>query len=136
MLETVLSVGGCVVSVLRPVLNSVWPFVGWGDSLTRPVLEFISSFGGWFVGGRGGGGGGGGNLSYTSRVAPRVASRPSICLGLVGSFSYTPSDGIFLVVRRFGSFSKTPRSRNCRSFVGWGVSLTRPMLKSVCSIVG
>ena len=53
---------------------------------------------------------------------------PSICLGLVGSFSYTPRDGICFVVRRLGRFSNTR--------VGWGVSLTRPVLKSVCSFIG
>ena len=43
-----------------------------------------------------------------------------------------PRDGIFLVLRRLGSLSNTPLNRN-RSFVGWGVSLTRPVFKSVCS---
>ena len=29
------------MSVERPVLKSVWSFVGWGVSLTRPVLESV-----------------------------------------------------------------------------------------------
>ena len=46
-----------------------------------------------------------GNISY--------ASRPSICLGLVGSLFYTTLVGICLVVRRLWSFFDPPRSRNC-----------------------
>ena len=50
-----------------------------------------------------------GNISYTPR--------PNICLGLVGSFSYTP-----LAMESVWSFG------------GWGVSLTRPVL-SICLVV-
>ena len=37
------------MSVERPVLTSVWSFVGCGVFLTRPVLESISPFGGLLV---------------------------------------------------------------------------------------
>ena len=64
-----------------------------------------------------------GNISYTPR--------PSICLELVGSFSYTPRDGICLVVRRVGNLYYMPQN-GIRLVLGpWGVSLTRPVLKSV-----
>ena len=49
MLETVWSFVGWGVSLTRPVVKSVWSFVGWGVSFTRPVLECIWSFCGWGV---------------------------------------------------------------------------------------
>ena len=71
-----------------------------------------------------------GNISYT----PLLVS----VFGLVGSFSYAPRDAICLVFQRLGNFSNTDWS-----FVGLGVSFTRPVLKSifvrlksVCSFVG
>ena len=57
-------------------------------------------------------------------------------LGLVGSFSYTPREGICvfgLVVRRVGSFSYTPRGSMCHVEGWWGVSLTRPVMEPVSS---
>ena len=91
-----LSVGEWIVSVLRPVLNSVWSFFGWGVSLTRPVLESNFSFGGWGVSymPRTGICSSGGSLSYSSRT--------EICLVVrkVGTFSRTPRAGIFVVVGR------------------------------------
>ena len=76
------------------MLNSVLSFVGWGVSLTRPVLESISSLGRV------------GSLNYTPRAG--------ICLVVreMGNFSYTPCPGICLVARR-RSFSHTPRAAVC-----------------------
>ena len=55
------------------------------------------------------------NLSCRSSVRESLLHAPFlvICLGLVGSFSYTPPDKIALVVSRLWSFSNTPRSSNC-----------------------
>ena len=100
-----------------------------------------------------------GSFSYTPRVGnclvfrrvENVSVTPLAVIFLVarrvGSFSYTPRDGICLVVRQWGSLSCTPRSAICLvakrtrpalesvpSFVGWGISLTRPVL--VCLVFG
>ena len=37
------------VSLTRPVLKSVWPYVEWGVYLTRPVLVSVSSLDCWGV---------------------------------------------------------------------------------------
>ena len=94
------------------MLKSLSCLSGSGVSLTRPVSRILRQ----------------GNISYTPR--------PSICVGLVASFTYMPRDGICLIVRSLGSFSNTLRSRNCLVVRRWGVSRTRPVLKSICSFVG
>ena len=81
-----------------------------------------------------------GSFSYTPRVSSFVGRgimsytpRHRICLGIVGSFSSTFRNGICLVARRVSPTS--PVLQSVRSFVGWGVSLIRPVLESisVCS---
>ena len=76
------------------MLEFVWMLVGLGISPTRPVLEFVSSFGTWEV-----------FLTRPVLVCPVVSQ--------VGTFSYTPRDGFCLVVWRLGSFSDTPRDGFC-----------------------
>ena len=67
--------GGGVVSLKRPVLESVSSFGGRGVSVKVPVLETVSSFVG------GGGGGEGGSLSSSPRARVCQVFR------LVGSLS-------------------------------------------------
>ena len=93
------------------MLKSVWLFVSLGISPTRPVLESVSSFGTWEV-----------FLTHPVLVCLVVCQ--------VGSFCYTPRDGICLFVRRVEchhsfragiclavcqveSFSYTPRAGIC-----------------------
>ena len=68
-------------------------------------------------------------LSYTPRSG--------ICLFVwrVGSLYYMPRAVICLVVRWEGSLYYTARDRICLVLGRWGVSLTRPVLKSVWSYV-
>ena len=57
-------------------------------------------------------------------------------LVLVEGFSYTSRDGICVFVRQIGGFFLTVRARSVSSFGEWGVSLTRPVLVCVSSMVG
>ena len=70
--------------MLRPVLNSVWSFGGWGVSLTRPVLESVRRVR---------------SLSYSFLIGIRPVVRQ------MGTFSCTPRPGIYLVVHLFDRFA-------------------------------
>ena len=95
----------------RPVMESVSSFGAWGVSLRRPVLETVWSFVGWGV-------------SLTCPVLKSVSS-----IRRVGSLSYTPYTGNCLISRRVDSLCvDAPVLNSVWSFVGWGVSLTRPVL--------
>ena len=84
-----------------------------------------------------------GSFSYTPRagnflVFRRVGSLSDTPLAgivlvvrRVGSFSYTPCAGICLVHKRLGDSLKHPAVKPVSSFVGRGVSITRPMMASV-----
>ena len=108
-----------------------------GVPLTRPVLESVSSFGGW-------------GMSVTS-------TRDQFCLVVcrVGSLSHTHRAGLCLVLLVSGEFLQhapcwnlsdrstvweslfyTPCWNLSRRFGRWGASLTRPMLESVSSFGG
>ena len=110
--------------------ESVWMFVGLGNSLTRPVLESVSSSGMWGV-----------FLTRPVLVCPVVCQvrsffytpRAGICLVVwrLRSFSDTPRNGFCLVIQLVGSFSYKPRA--VWLFDGLGVSPTRPVLESVSS---
>ena len=63
-----------------------------------------------------------GSFFYTGRSVIRLVVRQERRL------SYTLGAIIFLVRKRVGSLSYTPR---VSSFVGWGISPTRPILVSV-----
>ena len=67
------------------------------------------------------------SFSYTPRA--------EVCLVLkwVRRFCYTSPVGICFVVRREVSISYTPRASMCLVWGWWGVSLTRPVMESVCS---
>ena len=89
---------------------------GWSVSFTRSVLESNHRFR---------------SLSYTSYSG--------ICLVVsrVRCVCYTPDIKVCLFVRRVGTFSYTPRTgMSLPSFVGFGVSLTRPVVECVMSFVG
>ena len=66
------------------------------------------------------------SFSYTPRAADCLVKR-------VGRFFYTSPVGICLVVRREGIISYTPRASMCLVWGWWGVSLTRPVMESLCS---
>ena len=132
--------------MLRPVLNTLWSFGGWGVSLTRPVLESVRRVR---------------SLSYLSftgicLVVRQVGTfsctpRPGIYLvvhlfdSLPGGgsllhapcwdLSYTPCLGICLVVRREESYLTRPVLQSVSSLRGPGVSLTHSVLESILSFV-
>ena len=74
-------------SVLGSVIEPVSSVVVWGDSLSSPILESISSVG--LVD----------SLSYSSHSGICVVVRQ------VGTFSYTSRAAIYFIVRRVGSLS-------------------------------
>ena len=97
------------VAFTRPVLESVLGW--WGVSLTRPVMEYFSSFGGWGV-------------CLTRHFLETVRSssgesllqdRVQICLFVrrVGSLSYMPYTGNYLISRRLNSLCHVPRATFC-----------------------
>ena len=59
-----------------------------------------------------------------------------ICLVVRGDgrVYYTARDGIFLVFGRSGVSLTRPVLKSVSSYVGWGVYLTRPLLASVSSL--
>ena len=134
MLESVRRIRS--LSVILPVLESVWPLVGWGLSLTRSMRE--SDW--WYVR----------SVVLSCSTCPGIClvfrreesfsytPRAAICLVVkrVGSYSYIPRLGVCLVVRREGSITSTPCASICVVFGWWDVSVTRPVMESVCSFGG
>ena len=124
-------------------------YVRFGVSLTRPVLESVSSFRRWelslicLVVRRGGGGGG---VYLTRPVLPLVLSfgecGVSITCPLQESVSSCVGCGIsltrpVLVCLVYGLlFVAHSMMEPVNSFGGWVDSLKRPVLKSVSSFVG
>ena len=90
------------------MLESVSSICGWGVSLTRPVLQVISSCVG---------------REFLLHAPDEISL---VVLQMV-SFSYTPRFAFSLVVRREGNL----RIRSASTIVGWRVFLTRPVLETV-----
>ena len=105
-----LSFGGWGVSFTNSVLKSARSFVGWGVSLTRPMLESVSLFGAWGV----------------------CLTRPMLVVCWARSLPHSPclESG-----RSFGGWRVSLTALCLNLIVGLGVSLTRPMLESVWSLV-